>query len=305
MVQYSSLFNIRIRLKSLVLAVIVLWSCFSAVESRANNLTVKPTSLSVLYADTLRRTPTPIRRLTIGPVKVNGARLEAMADNVYVFSENTTGTDNKSLYYWREGLEELLDTLEDAIPGSVIVSEDGKYMLFLHNENLPSGRDLDGDGSRQSTILRMYHFETGQKLNIGLPARSVKSQIDTSKSEYEYALKGNTLIFSVAQEFPNTVYEREAPWYIVNMLDLIYAIEGTPTPTLTPTPTHTFTPVGTPTPTPSDTPSPTATSSPTVTHTPTIPPELLSRSDINADGVVDVLDLLLFQLYWEGNDSSR
>jgi hypothetical protein len=69
------------------------------------------------------------------------------------------------------------------------------------------------------------------------------------------------------------------------MMDIIYEIEGTPTPT------PTFTPVivGPPTPTPIP---------PTPTPIPTIAPGLRSNADINADGSVNKLDLLLFQFFW-------
>jgi hypothetical protein len=73
-----------------------------------------------------------------------------------------------------------------------------------------------------------------------------------------------------------------------------------PTATDTPLPGETFTmtptPTGTSTHTPALTPSPTATESPTATASPT--PEQLGRADVNEDGYVDQLDVMMILDKW-------
>lgn len=70
----------------------------------------------------------------------------------------------------------------------------------------------------------------------------------------------------------------------------------TPTPTSTATPTSTYTSTSTFTATP--TPSATSTATLTPTPTPTTTPGLAELVDLNGDGVVDHLDLLLFMQVW-------
>lgn len=159
-------------------------------------------------------------------------------------------------------------------------------MIFLYDETA-SLRDLNGDGTK-NVIMRMYHFNTGQRINLDLPARSATPAQGETRATFEYNLKNNFLVYAKSDSVNNSQRDSTAPWHIINLLDLVYAIEGTPTPVPTATPVK----IGTPTPTP------TPTLSPTPTIRPTVPPEYRSQADINADGKVNTLDLLLFQYFW-------
>ncbi|MBI1390395.1 MAG: hypothetical protein GC154_18310 [bacterium] len=246
----------------------------------AQNMTPKIESFGVTVVATPKRKPTPIRNLSIPVKKMVDARLEAIAGNRVVFSDNTGYTGNRRLYYWEPGATRLYDTEEDGIPGSVIAPDDGKYIIFLHNElTSEGGRDIDGDGVRQ-IILRLYHFDTRQVINLGAPARSATPLPGESQSTFQYSLKNGVLSFSVSTKNINNSREEDAPWYVIDMKNVTQAIEGTPTPT----------PVPNATPTP--TPKPNA-------PTPTPPPT--GQSDINGDGRVDVLDLLFLHRDWHQN----
>lgn len=249
-------------------------SILFALPTGAQNVTPKPTTFGVSNAATPKPKPTPLRNTNLKLQRIVNARVEGIGGQRIVFSDDTTSTTNRRIYYWQPGAVRLLDTQEDAVPGSIQVSEDGRYMVFLHEESTSSGgRDIDGDGVRQ-TILRMYHFDTRQVFNIGAPARSATPLPDETRSQFQIELFENTLAYSSSTETTNSGRETDAPWHIVNMLDLVYLIEGTPTPTPTPPP---------------------------VTTTPTPTPPLSARTDINGDGHVDALDLLWIQLYWQSS----
>lgn len=262
----------------------------SSNEAYSQNLSPRPTNLSIELAATPRARPTHIRRLEIPIQKVFGAHLEVMTDKRIVYSKVQTYDNNSRLYYWEKGKERLTDTREDGVPGSVIAPDDGRYMIYLHDET-DSLRDINGDGYLQN-VLRLYHFESSQVVNLGIPARSATPRPGETRSSFEYAIQNNRVTFSASQQVYNNDFERDAPWQIIDLLDILYEIEGTPTPT------PTFTPIGTPTYTPTPTQTPTPSDTPNRTPVPTIPPGLLERSDINADGKTDLLDLLLFQMNW-------
>lgn len=81
---------------------------------------------------------------------------------------------------------------------------------------------------------------------------------------------------------------------------------STNTPTGTPTNTNTRTPTNTSTNTPTLTPTDTASATPTETFTPPPTPiPCFTGFDANGDGVVDVLDLLLFQAHWHRDGRAR
>lgn len=240
------------------------------------NMTPRPTVLSVEQAATPLRKPTPIRRAELPLHRIENARLEAVNGGRAVFSEIESNAENRRLYYWEPETKRLLDTEELGIPGSVKVSEDGRYMLFLHNEaGFENGIDHDDDGVRQ-IILRMYHFDTRQVFNFSPPARSATPLPGQSRSQFQIYLDDHTLSYSVSTREQNSNREDDAPWHVVNMLDLVYLIEGTPTPTLAPTETP-------------------------VPLTPTPRPLPVSSPDMNRDGYVDSLDLMVFQLFWHSN----
>ncbi|MBZ0254865.1 hypothetical protein K8I31_02300 [bacterium] len=238
------------------------------------NITPKPTAYSVSNAVTPKPRPTALRNVNLTMQRIIDARVEAIGGNRIVFSDDTTTLNNRRFYYWEPGSKQLLDTQEDGLPGSVQISKDGRYMIFLHDETAAAGgRDIDGDGVRQ-TILRMYHFGTRQVVNIDAPARSATPLPGETRSDFQINLLDNTLAYSASTGTTNTSRESDAPWHIVDMLNLVYLIEGTPTPTPTPTP-------------------------PTTSLTPTPTPSLSARTDVNQDGKVDALDLLWMQLYWQ------
>ncbi len=258
--------------------------CVSPVLGIAQNITPYPTVYGISNTVKISKTPTPISRLKVDVQRIVDVHLEAITDDRIIFSDNTGFDDNKRFFIWEPDNNKLFDTNEDGIPGSVRLPDDGKYMVFLFDE-ADEGIDIDGDKKAYNTIMRFYHFETGQKLNLGIPARSATPPPGESRSIFEYSLKKNFLAFSVSDANDNTSRDEDAPWHVINMLDIVYEIEGTPTPT------PTFTPVivGPPTPTPIP---------PTPTPIPTIDPGLQSSADINADGSVNQLDLLLFQYFW-------
>ncbi len=250
----------------------------------AQNITPKPTTWNLNDAVSIKITPTPIRKLNVEIQRFPDIRLEASSDSRMVFSDNETSAKNRRFYVWTAGDTKLTDTGEDGLSNSVKISDDGRYMVFLHDE-ISSLRDINGDGTK-NVVMRMYHFTSGQKINLDLPARSGTPLPNESRSQFEYRLKDHYLAYSVSDSLDNSQADYDAPWQVMNMLNIVYQIEGTPTPT------PTFTPipvVGTPTPIPTSTP------------VPTVPPELRSNADINADGVIDTLDLLLFEHFWRVN----
>ncbi|MBN2326874.1 MAG: hypothetical protein JXR73_06950 [Candidatus Omnitrophica bacterium] len=256
----------------------------AAVSADAQNLTPRPTSINLDESYKLRKTPTPLKRFELEMQRIVNVRLEAESDECMVFSDAEGYEKNKRLYMWAPGVEELFDTGEDGVSGSVIMPQDGRYMIFLHDET-DSLRDINGDNA-ESVVMRMFHFATGQRLNLDIPARSATPVPGETRSGFEVILRNHFLVYTASDSLQNSQRDADAPWHIIDMRDIVYVIEGTPTPS------PTFTPAGTPTPTP--TPSPI----PTPTPIPTVPPELRSNADINADGSVDSLDLLLFQYFW-------
>lgn len=266
----------------------VLFSCIPVVL--AQNITPRPTIRSPQNAVRPTSTPTAIRNLELEVQRFVDMRVEALTDYSVIFSFHTNVTSNKRLYVWDIQAKRLVDTGEDAVQGSVVAPKHGRYILFLHDESL-SGRDIDGDRVTTNNVLRMYHISSGQRVNFQLPARSATPRPDEERSKFEYFLQNDILVYSVSESAMNNSLERFAPWHVINMVDILYRIEGTPTPTPTPTPLF---PTPTPTLAPGVTPSPT----PTFTPIPTVPPEFRSNADINADGVVNHLDLLMFQYFW-------
>lgn len=243
-----------------------------SVPVLGQNVTPKPTPYSVNNAVTPKPKPTPLRNVNLKIQRVINARVEAVGGSRVVFSDDTSNNENRALFYWEPGATRLLSTQEDALPGTIQLADDGRYMVFLHNESSSAGgRDIDGDGVRQ-TILRMYHFDTRQVFNLGAPARSATPLPGETRSQFQIELVENTLSYSSSTATTNSSRESDAPWHVVNMLDLVYLIEGTPTPT--PTPGNSMT-------------------------TPTPTPPLSARTDINGDGRVDAQDLLWMQLYWQ------
>lgn len=273
------------------LAVLVFLGFGGVCGVSAQNVTPRPTILSPINAQRPQTIPTPIRNLRLDTIRFVDLRVESVTRDGVVLSDNVTQVDNRRLYFWDNKKQALIDTNEDGLSGSVITPDEGRYMLFLHDETL-SRRDVNGDGQVISVVLRMYHFETGQRFNVGIPARSATPLPDENRSQFEYNLFHHILTFSMSNSPSNTQYEKNPSWNVINMLDLVYAIEGTPTPTPTPTRTHTPGPTAFPTPTPSPT------LPPTPTPIPTIPPELRNQADINSDGKVNSLDLLLLRYFW-------
>jgi len=263
----------------------------------AQNMTIRPTVLSTDQAQVQKLQPTPLMFLQLEGKQINGARLEAVADDKYVFSESSILLGNKQLYYLVKGNNQLIDTREFALPGSVRISPDGRYMIYLFDE-ARAGQDINFDNGYQ-VVLRFYHFATAQKINLAVPALSSLQYWDLEAWNYEYELRDSMLFFSASQNTQNYSKEKTAPWVVLDLRKILYLIEGTPTPT------RTFTPVGTPTNTPpptltltpTHTPSPTL--RPTPTPKPTIPPELRNRADLNGDGEVNALDLLWFERFWQ------
>ncbi len=266
----------------------VFWLSFSINPFLlAQNVTPQPTVLNPSTAVKPKTTPTPIKRLNVGVQRLVNVRLEAASDTRMVFSDNTGNQKNRRFYVWDPKSSQLIDTLEDGVPGSVRMPEDGRYMIFLFDEINSSRGDINGDG-RNNVFLRLLHFSSNQKVNLDLPARSATPYPDESSSNFEYELSNHNLVYSKSDSLDNSVRNTGAPWQIMNVLDIVYAIEGTPTPT------PTYTPIQAATPTPTHTPGPT----PTPTPIPTVPPEFRSNADINADGEVNQLDLLMFQYFW-------
>jgi hypothetical protein len=202
---------------------------------------------------------------------------------VFLENDDEKYERNRTLYLLEPGKKRLTDTGVEAVPDSVKISEDGRYMVFLHDEL--EGPDINGDQINQR-VLRMYHFSTGRVLNLGIPARSATPYPGGNEHQYEYVLDGNVLAFSLDEDGYNSSANRDAPWNVIDMREILYTIEGTPTPTPSPTPV-----LPSPTPTPSVSPSPT----PVVTPD----PNTRARSDINQDGVINIYDLLIFQMDWK------
>jgi hypothetical protein len=269
-------------------ALLVYLFLFSAVqESVSQNITPKPTSFDITNAVKPKTTPTPISRMNVEMQRFVNVRLEASSDTRMVFSAIDDTVDNKHLYVWDLVKEQYIDTGEEGLSKSVIMPSDGRYMIFLYDET-DALRDLNGDGTK-NVIMRMYHFSTGQRMNLDLPARSATPGPGETRATFEYNIKNNFLVYAKSDSLDNSQRNITAPWQIINMLDIVYAIEGTPTPAPTATPIK----AGTPTPTP------TPTIPPTPTIRPTVPPEYHSQADINSDGQVNTLDLLLFQYFWK------
>lgn len=252
----------------------------------AQNVTPRVTPFSTSNTESPGPTPTPIWRLDTVVKRVSGARLELIAGDRVIFSELSADSNaNVPVYYWEPGADALLETGELAVPGSVIADEAGQFMVFLFNETDPlTGRDINGDGARASFVLRLYHFETRQKINIGIPAQTYDNDFVSNRGRFherfEYQLTGDNLVFPVSDTPSNSQIDLDARWYIFSIQDLMTHIVGTPTPAPTPTPTPTPTPASPPTPAPTPTPN-----------------ESL-RADINLDGRIDALDLLILQRYW-------
>lgn len=266
----------------------VLWLSFCIIPPlQAQNVTPQPTVLNPSSAVKPKTTPTPIRRLNAGVQRLVNVRLEAVSDTRMVFSDNTGTQKNRRFYVWDPKSSQLIDTLEDGVPGSVRMPEDGRYMIFLFDEINSYRGDVNGDG-RNNVFLRLFHFSSNQKVNLDLPARSATPLPGEQSSNFEYELSNDYLAYSKSDSLDNSVRNTGAPWHIMNLLDIVYAIEGTPTPT------PTYTSIQAVTPTPTHTPGPT----PTRTPIPTVPPEFRSNADINADGKVNQLDLLMFQYFW-------
>lgn len=277
-----------------VQSAVLVFAAFGGVYGAyAQNVTPRPTILSPNNAQKPQNVPTPIRNLRLDMIRFVDLRVESVTRDGVVLSDNVTQVDNRRFYFWDNKKQALIDTNEDGLSGSVITPEEGGYMLFLHDE-YQSRRDVNGDGQAISVVLRMYHFESGQRFNVGIPARSATPLPEQDRSQFEYKLFHHLLTFSVSSSTSNnnTQAEKNPAWNVVNMLDLVYAIEGTPTSSPTPTPTHTPGPSATLTPTPSPT------LPPTPTPIPTIPPELRNQADINSDGKVNSLDLLLLRYFW-------
>lgn len=257
----------------------------------AQNFTPQPTYFSLQQV--VIPTVPPNRSVRIPLVEVEGVRVETVSTNRVVFSNNlpTNLDHNKRLYYWTPSANRLVDTSEEAVPGSVIMPEHGEFMVYLYDE-IRSGRDINTDGVFQ-IVLRFYHFTTGQRMNIGIPARSF---VLSGERIFEYRIENDLLVFSTSSTPQNSGLQTNASWQVINLRELVHAFSGTPTST--PTPLMQFTP----TPTPSHTASPTVHSDPTDTPTPlplpTIPPGTAERADINGDGRINMLDLLLFQHFW-------
>lgn len=257
----------------------------------AQNITPRPTRIDASDADTIR-IPTPLRRFDLSMVELSGMKLEAHSDHYAVFSNSNSFDTNRRLYLWDGINHELRDTQEFAVPQSMLISDDERYIIYVFDE-FQGSTDINGDGTLSTGVLRMYHLTTGQRVNLGIPARSA-TPIPTihSRAQFEYFLNDNSFIFSSSTSESNSNREVDAPWRIVDMLDLVYAIEGTPTPTPTNTPIPTATPQGTATntPTPSNT--------PTATPFPPVPPGFIKPADINSDGIVNQLDLLILKEFW-------
>ncbi|MEW6234025.1 MAG: dockerin type I domain-containing protein [Candidatus Omnitrophota bacterium] len=254
---------------------------FAVQAGQAQNITPMPTKIPVDYAQKTGKKPTAIRALAIESQEISGARLEASSDSRIVFSSLAdSSSDNKRFYYLDLKTKKIWDTEEDGVPGSVILPQDGRYMIFLHDE-YSSNRDINGDGI-VNTVLRYYHFDFSQKINIGVPARSATPLPGESRSGFEYKLNNNLLAFSISKSSNNLSYDKTAPWSVMDLTKFVYAIEGTPTPTPTPAKTPTPTPPLTATPTPM----------------PTATPNLRTRADINGDGAVNAIDLLILRMFW-------
>lgn len=241
----------------------------------AQNITPQPTPLSVNDTRVSAPTPTPVVRLRVPVTRIRGARLEAIAGDRVVFSEHSSiDSANVPIYYWEPGIEELLETEEEGISGSVVADETGTFIVFLFNEF--RGRDINGDGLSQF-VLRLYHFETRQIANFPLPAQSVPDSSSDDWKNYEYRIKDSKLVYSVAEGSTNSREEEFADWYIVEIPELFNRMIGTPTPTPTPTMDAAI-----PTPVP--------------TFQPT-PPSFQS-ADFNQDGSVNAIDLWIFHRFW-------
>ncbi len=284
-------------IKNLVPILVIISSLNFVVSSNAQNIRPRPTVLDINDADTIR-VPTPLRRFDVEIAQVENMRLEVFTRHYAVFSDLTSFETNRRLFVW-DGINRVLrDTRESAVPQSLLISKDEKYFIYLVNET-QGGNDINSDGTLSTGVLRMYHLETGQRVNLGIPARSA-TPIPTiqTESQFEYFLQDNTFIFSHSTTEQNNSRETDAPWLIVDMLNIVHAIEGTPTPTPSNTPTFTPTPPPSPTPEgpPTNTPTPSATA--TATPFPEVPPGFIKPADINSDGFIDGLDLLILKEFW-------
>lgn len=285
-----------------ILFTVITFGCYDLVC--AQNLNPQPTPYSTKPVSTPKPAPNLLsaQKLKIPAAKMTGLRMEIMTDTKIIFSkhdQSEAGKNNRRFYYYVEGKDKLIDTGIDGMPGTLIAPKDGKYIVFLYDEN-NSNIDINND-KHYWTVLRMFHFDSGQSINLGIPARSAApkeiNQLSSNLYQYEYFLNGNVLTFSDAENQSNNVSMDFAPWNVINLTAILYAIEGTPTftPKATSTPTFTPSPTSTPAKTqPTTKPQPTF----TPTHVPTISPGIRARSDINQDGVIDEQDLLIFQLDW-------
>jgi hypothetical protein len=252
---------------------------FQAFPVAAQNLTPRPTIINAGSAATPR--PTARASSFKYPVRqFNDAKLEVQTSTKFLFSNSGDERykKNRSLYVWSSDHAKLIDTGMDGMASSILAPDDGRYMLFLYDDGDPA-LDINGDRITSQKILRFYHFDSRHAYNLGVPARSATPYPDLI-DQYQYRLKNHIVTFPVDEDgFNNSTAEINPSWYVINLLDIIYDIEGTPTPT------PSFTPyVGGPSPTP--------------TPAATLPPAIKARSDINNDGYIDVQDLLIFQQDW-------
>ncbi len=261
---------------------VFLLSLLCSVPVKAQNISLQVTPMAINRAVTPTVKPTPLRNLSIPVAEVEGANLEAMSNARVIYSEDTSATYNKTLYEWQPGSDRLINLKHQAVAGSVRISQNGKFMLFLYDETRDL-QDLNNDRIAQ-TLLRLYYFPSGHVFNLGIPAKSAKGA--DGSNIFEYDINDEFVTFTRSLTARNDGYQSNAPWQVLPLISLVHAIEGTPTPT------PSFTPIGTATPTPI--PSPTA--SPTQRQG--IPPDFRTNVDMNGDGEVNMLDLLLFQLYW-------
>lgn len=276
--------------KWIFISLFTTWHLVYAMDVSAQNITPRPTQLDASDAETLR-IPTPLRRFDLSMVQLSGMRLETHSNRYAVFTDTLAFTENRKIYVWDGDNRILRYTLETAVPRSILLSEDERYIIYIVDES-QSNIDINSDGTLSTGVLRMYHLSTGQRVNLGVPARSA-TPIPTiqSKAQFEYVLNDNSFIFSSSSASQNSSRETDAPWRIVNMLDVVYQIEGTPTPTPTNTPTPSPTIMVTATNTP-----------PLVTATPTpfppVPPGFIKPADINSDGYINQLDLMILKEFW-------
>lgn len=253
----------------------------------SQNVTPRPTPFNTVEAVSPGPTPSRIWQANLPVKQIRDARFETIAGKRVVFSKHTpdaffnrTNPPNAQLFYWEPGATRLLETGEEGVPGTIVADEEqGRFIIFIHNEQ--RGRDIDGDGIYQY-ILRLYHFETRQVLNLGAPART-SLELDAFSSfdvqHFEYELKNDLFVYSVSNQALNLAPQPNAQWRIVDIAEVLQLIDDSATPTPTPTPTPT-----------QPAPEPTPTLTPTQTFS--------QRADINRDGIVDAMDLLLLYRHW-------